>query len=198
MSRLLGLLLLGLLMGLLLLTASSCETSRTRENADPLKQADAMNEARADARRATASGTRQIMQVDEKGTIDYKTPQSVVAAALIRQFNDGTVIDRVIARKAPEDNPKARPVYYLVGLGSLNGSFRAVAMPLRGAEDGSFYLTPNADRYVLSSSGCPTCYFDFENGFIVGTTCDENSGGSTCTLKVLTGNEVFVQNTPKK
>ena len=194
MSRLLGLLLLGLLAGLLLLTASSCETTRTRENADPLKQADAMS----DARRALASGTRQIMQVDEKGVIDYKTPQSVVAAALIRQFNDGTVIDRVVARKAPDDDPKARPVYYLVGLGSLNGSFRAVAMPLRGAEDNSFYLTPNADRYVLSSSGCPSCYFDFENGSIVGTTCDENSGGNSCTLKVLTGNEVFVQNTSSK
>ena len=198
MSRLLGLVLLGLLAGLLLLTASSCETSRTRENADPLKQAGEMNDARSEARRALASGTRQIMQVDEKGTVDYKTPQSVVAAALIRQFNDGTVIDRVLTRKAPADDPKARPVYYLVGMGSRNGSFRAVAMPLRGAEDGSFYLTPNADRYVISSNGCPSCYFDFENGSIVGTTCDENSGGSSCTLKVLTGNEVFVQNTPKK
>ncbi|MGI4869594.1 MAG: hypothetical protein ACRYFX_00275 [Janthinobacterium lividum] len=190
MSRLLGLLLLGLLVVLL---ASSCETTRTRENADPMKQAETMTEAHA-----AATATRQVMQVNATGGIDYKTPQSVMAAALIRQFHDGTVIDRVIARKAPLDDPKARPAYYLVGLGTNNGSFRAIAMPLRGSDDGTFYLAPSADRYVITSVGCPSCYFDFEDGFIVGTTCDDSSGGSTCTLKVLTGNEVFVKKEPAK
>jgi len=134
------------------------------------------------------------MQLSETGAVSYKTPQAVLASALIRQFHDGTVIDRVIVRKAPSDSKeKEKPAYFLVGLGSNNGYFRAIALPLRGTDDGTFYLTPNADRYILTSSGCPTCYYDFEDGHITGTTCDDNVGGGGCELKVLTANEVFVR-----
>ena len=190
LPRLFGLLLLGLLTGLLMLTTSSCETTRTRERSDPTREA--QSRSSADAALSGAASSRQIMQLTEAGVVDYKTPQSVLAAALIRQFHDGTIIDRVLVRKAPGD-PKDKPVYYLVGMGLNNGKFRAIALPLRGTDDGTFYLTPNANRYVLSSTGCPTCYFDFEDGQIIGTTCDDSVGGSNCTLSVLTANEVFVR-----
>lgn len=190
LHRLFGLLLLGLLTGLLMFSASSCETTRRREQSDPTRAGQSISNA--DAALSGAASSRQIMQLTAAGVVDYKTPQSVLASALVRQFHDGTVIDRVLVRKAP-GNAKDKPAYFLIGMGLNNGRFRAMALPLRGTDDGTFYLTPNADRYVLSSTGCPTCYFDFEEGQIVGTTCDDNVGGNTCTLQILTANEVFVR-----
>ncbi len=190
LPRLFGLLLLGLLTGLLLFSASSCDTSRTLERDRP--NGDVKSLSSADGALSGSASSRQIMQLSETGVISYKTTQAVLASALIRQFHDGTVIDRVIVRKAPSDS-KDKPVYFLVGLGSNNGYFRAIALPLRGTDDGTFYLTPNADRYILTGSGCPTCYYDFEDGHIVGTTCDDNVGSGGCELQVLTANEVFVR-----
>ena len=42
-----------------------------------------------------------------------------------------------------------------------------------------------------------TIYDDFEDGHIIGTTCDDNSGGSSCTMKVLEANEVFATTRPE-
>ena len=187
--RLFGLLLLGLLTGLVLFSASSCETTRSRERGNPAASEE-LGRSSAGAALSGAASSRQIMQLNEAGAISYKTSQAVLASALIRQFHDGTIIDRVMVRKAPGGD-QDKPAYYLVGMGLNNGSFRAMALPLRGTDDGTFYLTPNADRYVLTSNGCPTCYFDFEDGHIVGTTCDDNAGGSNCTLKILTANNLF-------
>jgi hypothetical protein len=124
--------------------------------------------------------------------VKYKLAQSVMAAALIRQFNDGTVFDRIMVRKAP-GSEEQHPVYYLIGMGHNNGTYRAVALPLRGTDDSTYYLTPTASRYVITGVGCPSCYFDFEDGHIIGTTCDDNSGGSSCTMKVLETNQVFAK-----
>lgn len=187
LPRLFGLLLLGLLTGLLLFSASSCETVRRREQSAPVRAGQNSNPTKVALSGAAAS--RQIMHLTRAGATDYKMPQVVLARALMRQFHDGTVIDRITVRKAPTD-PKDKPVYFLVGLGLNNGKFRAIALPLRGTNDSTFYLTPNADRYVLSSTGCPTCYFDFEDGHIVGTTCDDSVGGG-CTLQILAANQVF-------
>ena len=193
LPRLFGLLLLGVLSGLLLL--SSCETTRRREASDPTREAQRLSDA-AGASLSGSASSRQIMQLDGKGTVKYKLAQSVMAAALIRQFHDGTVIDRIMVRKAPGSEEK-QPVYYLIGLGHNNGSYRAIALPLRGTDDSTYYLTPNASRYVISGVGCPSCYFDFEDGHIIGTTCDDNSGGSSCTMKVLEANQVFVATRPE-
>ncbi len=193
LPRLFGLLLLGLLSGLLLL--SSCETTRRREASDPTREAQRLNDE-AGASLSGSASSRQIMRLDGKGTVKYKLAQSVLAAALIRQFHDGTVIDRIMVRKAP-GSEAAQPVYYLIGMGNNNGSYRAIALPLRGTDDSTYYLTPNASRYVISGAGCPSCYFDFEDGHIIGTTCDDNSGGSSCTLKVLEANQVFVKARPE-
>jgi len=188
-----GLLLLGMLSGLLLL--ASCETTRRRESADPTREAQRLSDA-AGASLSGSASSRQIMQLDGKGTVKYKLAQSVMAAALIRQFHDGTVIDRIMVRKAPGSEEK-QPVYYLIGMGHNNGAYRAVALPLRGTDDSTYYLTPNASRYVITGVGCPNCYFDFEDGHIIGTTCDDNSGGSSCTMKVLEANEVFAATRPE-
>jgi len=187
-----GLLLLGVLSGLLLL--SSCETTRRRESSSPTREAQRLSDA-AGASLSGAASSRQIMRLDGQGTVTYKLAQSVMAAALIRQFHDGTVIDRIMVRKAPGSEDK-QPVYYLIGLGHNNGAYRAVALPLRGTDDSTYYLTPSASRYVITGVGCPSCYFDFEDGHIVGTTCDDNSGGSSCTMKVLPANEVFATARP--
>ena len=189
LPRLFGLLLLGVLSGLLLL--SSCETTRRREASDPTREAQRLSDA-AGASLSGSASSRQIMQLDGKGSVKYKLAQSVMAAALIRQFHDGTVIDRIMVRKAPGSEEK-QPVYYLIGMGHNNGAYRAVALPLRGTDDSTYYLTPNASRHVITGVGCPSCYFDFEDGHIIGTTCDDNSGGSSCTMKVLEANEVFAK-----
>ena len=176
LPRLFGLLLLGLLTGLLLLAVGSCGTSRTSERARPGA--------------AAAPGSRVIMQLDAAGTAEFRMPQAQLTKALIRQLNDGTVIDRVLVRAVP--GPKtARPRYYLVGMGLKEGSFRAIALPLTSSDDGTYYLTPAAHRFVLTGVGCPSCYFNFEDGYIAGTTCDDNSGGSSCLLRELPGNQVF-------
>jgi len=192
LSRLFGLLLLGLLTGLLLLTVSSCGTSRTGERARPgAAEAIGGNGGGAgETGAAAAPGSRTVMRLNAAGTAEFRTPQAQLTTALARQFNDGTVIDRVLVRAAP--GPKtSRPTYYLIGMGLREGSFRAVALPLTGSDDGTFYLRPAAHCFVLTSAGCPSCYFNFEDGYIVGTTCDDNSGGSSCTLRELPGNQVF-------
>jgi len=190
LPRLFGLLLLGLLTGLLMFSSSSCGTSRTADRNRP--DDDVKNLSSADAALSGSASSRQIMQLSETGAMSYKISQAVMASALIRQFHDGTVIDRVRVHKAPSE-PNEKPAYFLVGLGANNGHFRAIALPLRGTDDGTFYLTPNADRYVLTGSGCPSCYYDFEDGHIIGTTCDDSVGGGGCDLKVLTANEVFTR-----
>ncbi|MEJ7658266.1 MAG: hypothetical protein WKG07_00885 [Hymenobacter sp.] len=118
-----------------------------------------------------------------------------MAAALIRQLHDGTVIDRVQVRRAPGSDAQ-QPVYYLIGLGHRNGGFRAIALPLHGTDDSTYYLIPTAGRYIITGVGCPTCFFDFEAGHIIGTTCEDNSGGSSCSLQVLNANQVFTGSRP--
>jgi len=189
LPRLFGLLLLGLLSSLLLL--ASCETARRREASDPTREAQRLSDA-AGASLSGSASSHQIMHLDGKGAVKYKLSQAVMAAALIRQFGDGTVIDRIMVRRAPGSEEK-QPVYYLIGMGHQNGAYRAMALPLRGTDDSTYYLTPTASRYVITGVGCPSCYFDFEDGHIVGTTCDDNSGGSSCTMKVLDANEVFAK-----
>ena len=185
--RLLGVGLLGLLVGLLLLT--SCETTRTRERSDPTREAQQMTDEAAARRSLLVS--KQIAQVQEAGPPVFKTAQSVVAAAFIRQFGDGTVIDKILVRPAPRA-PKESTTYYLVGMGLREGKFRAMALPLRNSGNGALYLTPDAERYVLTGSGCPSCFFTFEGSQITGSSCADNSeGAGSCTLDILDNNTLF-------
>jgi hypothetical protein len=189
LPRLLGFGLLSLLAGLLILT--SCEATRTRESSDPAREAQRLSDEAAARRNSLVS--KQIAQLQEAGLPIFKTSESVVAAAFIRQFGDGTVIDKILVRPAP-GAPKEKATYYLIGMGLRDGHFRAMALPLRDSGNGALYLTPDAERYVLTGTGCPTCVFDFEGDRIVGSTCGDNAeAGSSCTFQVLNANTLFAR-----
>ena len=179
LPRLLG---LGLLSLLTILLVMSCESSKTATN-----EFGSPNRTKGTA--IAAPESRQIVHFTDTST-EYVTPRSVLARAFIRQFNDGTVVDKVQVRKAPGDADQ--PVaYYLIGMGLRNGMYRAMALPLTGGGDNTYYLRPTAERYTITGVGCPMCFFNFENGRIVGTTCGERVGGSNCDLKVESNNALF-------
>lgn len=179
----------GLLSLLVLLLTMACETSRrgAEEYVRPTR-ADAAAAASED--RPSEVASHQIAKLNELGKIEYQTSQSDLARAFIRQFNDGTVIDRVMVRKAPGTD-KESAGYFLVGLGLRNGMFRAMALPLQNAGDNTFSLSSSAERYIISGVGCTSCTFNFEGGRIVGTTCGDNSGGSRCDLQVEKTNSLY-------
>jgi hypothetical protein len=186
--RLLGVSLLSLL---LLLLVMSCETSR-RTSDEYVAPGRSESTGDADDDRPSEIASRQIAQLNDMGKIEYRTPQADLARAFIRQFNDGTVIDKVMVRKAP-GNDKMSTGYFLVGMGLRNGMFRAMALPLQNGGDNTFSLSSAAERYILSGVGCSTCTFNFEDGRIVGTTCADNSGGSRCDMKVEPTNSLFLR-----
>lgn len=184
LPRLLGLGLLSLLLGLLL---ASCET--TKRGADEYALPSKVPGLSTSTPTTKTAESRQIAQVTDSSVV-FKTPQSELATAFIRQFGDGTVVDKVLVRKAPV-GPKETGGYFLVGMGQRNGNFRAMALPLSIGGDNSYNLSPLAERYVITAVGCPACFFNFEGGRIVGTTCSENSGGNRCDLKMIPNNTLF-------
>jgi hypothetical protein len=190
MRRLPSFCLLSLFLGFFLFT--SCETIRKRESDNPAREAQRLTEEAAVASGKMKVSTRQIAVINPTGPPTFKTSQSVLATAFIRQFGDGTVIDKVLVRKAP-GGPADVPHYFLIGLGQRDGSYRAMAVPLRIADDGTLYLSSESERYVATGIGCPTCFFDFEGSHIIGSSCDDNSGGSRCAFKMLNENTLFVQ-----
>lgn len=183
--RLLG---LGLLSLLMILLAMSCETSRRGSDEYVAPNRSETTENGDD--RPSEVASRQIAQLNDLGKIEFRTPQAELARAFIRQFNDGTVIDKIMVRKAP-GNDKLSAGYFLVGMGLRNGMFRAMALPLQNGGDNTFSLSSAAERYIISGVGCSSCTFNFEGGRIVGTTCSDNSGGSRCDLKVEPTNALF-------
>ncbi|MCC3152037.1 hypothetical protein Q3A66_09390 [Hymenobacter sp. BT770] len=179
LPRLLGLGLLSLLVFLMM----SCESSK------PASSSEFGSPNRIKGEAIAKPDSRQIVHFTDS-TAEYKTSRSDLARAFIKQFGDGTVIDKVQVRKAPADADTPAS-YYLIGMGLRNGMFRAMALPLTGGGDNTYYLRPGAERYTITSVGCAACFFNFENGRIVGTTCSENSAGSHCDLKVETNNSLF-------
>lgn len=171
--RLLGLGLLILLVALL----AGCETSRHGASEVTMPEYNT---------KATVPN-KQIAQV-AGDNIKFKTSQATLASAFIHEFGDGTVIDRVMVRRAPGDDAS---VYYLVGMGLRNGMFRAMALPLQGGGDNTVFLSPTAARYIITGVGCSSCYFNFEGDRIVGTLCEGNPGGGRCDLRREPGNTLF-------
>lgn len=177
---------------LLLLAAAqmSCETSR--RGAEEYSGASRAGAAPGNADRPSEVASRQIAQLNDLGKMEYRTSQAELARAFIRQFHDGTVIDRVMVRKAPGKGRDAAN-YFLVGMGLRNGMFRAMALPLQNGGDNTFSLSSATERYILTGVGCSSCTFNFEGTRIVGTTCADNSGGSRCDLRVEPGNYMFTR-----
>lgn len=134
--------------------------------------------------------SKTIASVGEKGLIKYIVPREQLALAFNRQFGDGTTIDKTMVRKVQGD-PKDPASYYLVGLGLRNGMFRGMAIPLTLVSDSELSVRSSSARYVITGVGCTFCFFNFESNDIVGTTCEENSGGSRCDLKVADSNTLF-------
>ena len=164
---------------------SACETSKRGfpEMSSP------NNDPEGLSRRQLEATSKQVaVVVDEK--VRYLVPKNELAAAFTRQFGDGTSINKTIIRKVQE-TPKDKAIYYLVGLGLRDGMFRSMALPLKSSTDKSLYLSSNAPRYIITSVGCTFCFFNFERNEIVGSSCEENSGGSRCDLTVENNNSFF-------
>ncbi|UOQ71367.1 hypothetical protein [Hymenobacter cellulosilyticus] len=165
---------------------SACETSKrgfpevSSPTTDPEEEAN---------RRKREGVSTQLARLNE-GKIEYIMPRAQLATAFIREFNDGTVVDKTMIRKVQE-SAKDKPIYYLVGMGLRDGMFRSMAIPLITSTDQSLYLSSHAERYVITSVGCSFCYFSFEKNQITGTTCGDNSGGSRCDLVVENSNNLF-------
>lgn len=175
-----------LLVGLSLLV--SCSATRSVKSTDTALEGQRLIKEAA-ALTNTAS-SRQVAQVGETGQAVFKTPQAVLASAFIRQFADGTVIDKVMVRQVRGD-AKETATYYLIGVGLRDGNYRAMALPLSTIGT-ALYLNPNAERYMLIGSGCSSCFFDFEGSRIIGSSCGDNAGGGGCNFRVLNDNTLFV------
>ena len=168
---------------------SACETTKPKRGGGFPEMSGPTSDPDETRRRELEATSKQVARVAE-GKVEYLIPRAQLASAFIREFHDGTVVDKTMIRKVQE-NPKDVPVYYLVGLGLRNGMFRSMAIPLQTSTDKSLYLNSNAERYVITSVGCNFCYFSFEKNRIVGTTCEDNSGGSRCDLVVENTNGIF-------
>ncbi|SNR59943.1 MULTISPECIES: hypothetical protein [Hymenobacter] len=172
--------------GLLTLVGlAACETTKRGfpEMSSPTNDPDVVT------RRTLEATSKQIAQVSD-GKIQYIIPREQLASGFTRQFGDGTVIDKTMIRKVQETS-KDKAVYYLVGLGLHHGMFRGMALPLQTSSDNSLYLSSAAARYIITGVGCTFCFFNFEKNEIVGTTCEENTGGSRCDLRVEDHNTFF-------
>lgn len=179
--------LLRLLLASALLTAvlPACET--TKKGIPEFTSPD-----KSDISRKQEPSSKIVATVGEKGLIKYLVPREQLAQAFTRQFGDGTSIDKTMVRKV-QGGPKDQASYFLVGLGLRNGMFRGMAIPLTLVSDSELMLRSNASRYIISGVGCTFCFFNFENNDIVGTTCEENSGGSSCDLRVVDSNTFFIR-----
>jgi hypothetical protein len=176
------------LTAVLLGSLAACETTKPKRGGFPEVSAPTGDEAEI-KRRSLEATSKQVARVAE-GKVEYLIPRAQLASAFIREFHDGTVVDKTMIRKVQE-SPKDKAIYYLVGLGLRNGMFRSMAIPLETSSDKSLYLNSKAERYIVTSVGCNFCYFSFEKNRIVGTTCEDNSGGSRCDLVVEETNGIF-------
>ncbi|GAA3930710.1 hypothetical protein [Hymenobacter algoricola] len=167
---------------------SACETTKPKRAGFP-EMSEPVTEGDETRRRQLEGSTKQVARVAE-GKVEYLIPRAQLASAFIREFKDGTVVDKTMIRKVQE-SAKDKPIYYLVGLGLRDGMFRSMAIPLETSSDKSLYLNSKAERYIITSVGCNFCYFSFEKNRIVGTTCEDNSGGSRCDLVVEETNGIF-------
>lgn len=168
---------------LLLVALAACETSK--RGIPEINAADADN---LEKRQLEVSSNLVGRVIEDK--VEYVVPRTQLANAFIKQFNDGTVIDKTTIRKV-QGSAKDKAIYYLVGMGLRNGMYRAMAIPLETSTDNSLYLRSNAERYIITSVGCNFCFFSFEKNRIIGTDCEENTGGSRCDLEVESNNSFF-------
>ncbi|WP_240773353.1 hypothetical protein [Pontibacter sp. SGAir0037] len=125
-----------------------------------------------------------LAQVSSEGEIRYVVPKQEFMQPFIKEFGDGTVVDKTMIRKVQESDD-VEPIYYLVGLGIRNGAFRSMALELELGADNSLYLSSASVKHMCSASlDCDFCYFTFSGNKIIGCECSKRNAGSECRYNV--------------
>lgn len=123
--------------------------------------------------------------------INYVVPAQELMQPFIKEFGNGTVVNKVTIHKV-QDNKKLPATYYLVGLGMHSGSFRSMALELDVSSDNSLYLSSKSMRHICeATTGCDFCYFTFEDNRIIGCQCSIRAAGYDCRHKVQEGNSLL-------
>ena len=145
---------------------------------------------------AEATSVRIGAWLTQAKEMDFGVKPEALLTQFIREFNDGTVVDKVMVAPA-QDGPRGKPTFYLVGMGQRNGQFRAMALPLdQSPDDGGLYLSPRTARHVAEGTNCVMCYFRFSRGNVTGVDCSEASTGAverSCNYRTLPGNGFFAK-----
>ncbi|WP_299820750.1 hypothetical protein [uncultured Pontibacter sp.] len=124
-------------------------------------------------------------------SVDYIVDRKDLLQPFIREFADGTVVDKVMIRKVQETKDDD-PAYYLVGLGIRNGAFRSMALQLDIAANNSLYLSSKSPKYMCNAGpGCDFCYFTFLGNKITGCECSAKAAGNNCAHKVSDTNSLL-------
>lgn len=116
-------------------------------------------------------------------TVEYIVSREELLQPFIREFGDGTVVDKVMIRKVQETK-NDKPAYYLVALGIRSGAFRSMALELDVASDNALYLSSSGSKHICQSGvGCTFCYFTFSGNTITGCECESRAPGNNCSHK---------------
>lgn len=123
--------------------------------------------------------------------VEYIVSRQELLQPFIREFGDGTVVDKVMIHKVQETK-EDKPVYYLVALGMRSGSFRSMALELDQASDNALYLSSSGSKHMCQSgSGCGFCYFTFSGNKITGCECESREPGTNCSHKFSQSNSLL-------
>ncbi|MBJ6116629.1 hypothetical protein JAO76_00375 [Pontibacter sp. BT310] len=170
---------------IVLLMAGAC----TRREAFP-EESDEPAEMAAEGTDSAAYDGQLLAQV-VFDSIDYIVPPLDLMQPFIKEFGDGTVVDKVMIRKVQETK-QDKAGYYLVGMGIRNGSYRAMALQLDVSSDNSLYLSSQSDKFICgATAGCSFCYFTFSGSQITGCECESRAPGNLCEQKSSTTNQLL-------
>ncbi|WP_347158476.1 hypothetical protein [Pontibacter chitinilyticus] len=124
-------------------------------------------------------------------SVDYIVPRQELLQPFIREFGDGTVVDKVMIRKVQESKEDSA-AYYLVGLGMRNGAFHSMALELDIASNNSLYLSSKSTKHICEAApGCDFCYFTFSGNKVTGCECSSRAPGNNCVHKTSGTNELL-------
>lgn len=156
---------------ILLLVASACARREALPEESDVNQEDADQVYIYDG---------QLLAQAISDSIVYIVNRQELIQPFIKEFGDGTVVNKVMIHRVQEA-PNDSAGYYLVALGMQNGAFRSMALGLDVAANNALYLSSNGTKHICrASAGCGFCYFTFEGNKIVGCECDNRASGNNC------------------
>lgn len=168
---------------IVLLMAGAC----TRRESFPEESDEPSEMAEADSLKYDGQLLAQVVF----DSVDYIVPPQDLMQPFIKEFGDGTVVDKVMIRKVQETK-QDKAGYYLVGMGIRNGAYRAMALELDVASDNSLYLSSNSNKYICGAgTGCSFCYFTFSGNQITGCECESRAPGNLCEQKISKTNQLL-------